>query len=386
MRIALRTSGGRGEYELAGHQGDLSVDDLLGRDMLFEYTPRVVIDGHSSAQRVQGKPRIRLENAREFSHAYAIAAAVLLLPQPKRELSRTSSGSDFIYDNQYSITDIDVDVANLQDDFVSLRPTALWMRNTGDLVRSVDVAHRFSQVQALWDSAQEKDSKLAALVRLHERAVVDGIHGDIKAVARAIRKELDTGGDVLNAISAHFEIAAQEPAISTTTNAVPDDPALDDIDPNDAARRAVARWRQSVVRNAAGRAFSQKVRAAYSYRCALSGDVLPKLPHTASPGVDGAHILPWARYELNSLRNGICLNKLCHWAFDAGIIRIDSGADNNYFVSIPDRVRDEGLPMGMSLDYFISLEGKISGDRFPASEGERPSALYLDQLNAEMFG
>lgn len=384
MRIALRPSGGRGEYELAGGQGEVSVDDLLEKDLVFELTPEISIDGHSSAQRVQGKPRIRLDSEK-YSHAYSVLAGVLLLPKPRRELRLTSDGPDFLFDGGYSITDIDIDVANIQDRFAGLRPTRLWLGSNVDLARSVDFTSRLAQVQALWDTARDQESKPALLVREHEQAVIDGDHRGIQKAAAALRKELETTRDLIGKLGAELGLETQEATITTATASVPSDTAKDDVDPADAARRTVARWRKAVVRSAKGRAFSRKVRQIYSYRCAVSGELFPKLPHTASAGVDGAHILPWARYELNSPRNGICLNKLCHWAFDAGIIRIDGDSQGRYFVSVPDRIRAEGLPMEMSLDYFDAIEGEIPRERLPADEAEWPSPLYLDRLNSEVF-
>ena len=385
MRIALRPSGGRGEYELAGRQGDVSVDDVLDRDMVFELTPEISIDGHSAAHRVQGKPRIRLEDPNLYSHACYVLAGVLLMPQPKRKLRETSTDVDFLYDGGYSMTDIDVDVAGIQDDFVGLRPTRLWLGNSIELARSIDIPHRLSQVQTLWDAARSRDSSLAEMVRNHEDAVANGDHRGIKVASAALQAELGTHRDVLDRLVARLGLEAEESAVSSITNSVPIEVVENDIDPADAARRAVARWRRSVVRTSQGRAFSQRVRTIYSYRCAVSGDVFPKLPHTASAGVDGAHILPWARYELNSPRNGICLNKLCHWAFDAAVIRIDGDAAGRYSISIPERVREEGLPMGMSLDYFTGLEGEIPRERLPADEAQWPSPLYLERLNSELF-
>ena len=386
LKIALRPSGGRGEYELTGRQGDVSVDDVLGRSMVFELSPDLVVDGHSAVQRAQGKPRIRLDDSNRHNHAYSVLAGVLLLPQPKRKLRETSSGPNFLYPGGYSITDIDVDLVDLQDDYIALRPTRLWLGNAGGLARSVDATHRLAQIQALWDAAREEESKLAELVRSHEAAVVEGDHGLIKASAAALRNELGTQGDVLDQLAVHLGLEAPETAISLAPESVPVEIAEDDLDPADAARKTAAQWRRTVARSAQGRAFSQKVRTIYAYRCAVSGDAFPKLPHTASAGVDGAHILPWARYELNSPRNGICLNKLCHWAFDAAVIRIDGDSAGKYFVSVPDRVREEGLPMGMSLDYFISLEGEIPPERLPSDESEWPSPRYLEHLNSEVFG
>jgi hypothetical protein len=387
LRIALRTSGGRGEYELAGHQGAVRVDDLLEHNLVFELTPEIKIDGHAAAHRVQGKPRIRLEDPSSYSHAYSFLAASLLLPQPKRALKETATESDFIRDGQYAISDIDVDVAGLADAAVDLRPTTLWLRNASNLARSVDVPFRMALVQSIWDTARDQDSAIAVLVRAHETAVLEGGHREIKAAATGIQEAFEETGDVLGELTARLGMEDGDTAISTATEKVSAEGIEDEVDPADAARRAVAQWRKGVIRSAQGRAFSQRVRVAYGNRCALSGDTLPKLGHTASAGVDGAHILPWARYELNTVSNGICLNKLCHWAFDAGVIRIDFDSSiDGYRVSIPERVRDEAPNRGMSLDYFASLEGSIPTERLPADPSQRPSANYLERLNAELYG
>ena len=90
MRIALRTSGGRGEYELAGHQSNIGASDLLGRRLTYQLTPDLVLDGLSRAEHVQGKPRIRLEEG--GSHIYRVLADVFLLPLPRRELREAPTG------------------------------------------------------------------------------------------------------------------------------------------------------------------------------------------------------------------------------------------------------------------------------------------------------
>src|SRR6186997_140666 len=313
MRIALRPSGGRGEYELAGRQGQIGVDDLLERDLLFKLTPELTIDGHGAARRVQGKPRIRLDDSREYNHAYAFLAGSLLMPQPKRALKETTTDLDFVRRNQYAVTAIDIDIAAIGPGAVDLRPTTLWIGNAAGLTKSVEVAPRMAVVQALWDKARTSSAPVAAFVRDHEAAVVSGNHHQIKEAAEALRQELENDGDVLDELTAQLGLEGAETGVSSAASAVPEAGLDDEIDPNDAARRAVAHWRKSVVRSAEGRAFAKKVRIAYGDRCAFSGDVLPKLPHTASAGVDGAHILPWARYELNTVKNGLCLNKLCHW-------------------------------------------------------------------------
>ncbi len=240
-------------------------------------------------------------------------------------------------------------------------------------------------VQALWEKARASDGEIASFVRDHEIAVLAGDHRQIKEAAEALRKSLNNEGDLLDELTAMLGLEGSETGVSSSTNSVPDAGLEEEIDPKDAARRAVAQWRKSVVRSAEGRAFSQNVRTAYRDRCAFSGDVLPKLPHTASAGVDGAHILPWARYELNTVKNGLCLNKLCHWAFDAGVLRLDFDA-GDYVISVPDRVKEEGVPAGMTLNYFEQLQGAIAPDRLPGNPADHPAPTYLAQLNTEIFG
>jgi putative restriction endonuclease len=63
--------------------------------------------------------------------------------------------------------------------------------------------------------------------------------------------------------------------------------------------------------------FRERVLAAYGHRCALSGLPEPRL-------IDAAHIVPDDE-ELGQpdVRNGICMSKIHHAAYDAGLIGID---------------------------------------------------------------
>lgn len=89
MRIALRPSGGRGDYELAGSYNELHASDLLDKNFLFQITPALTIDGKSQAHRLSGKPRIRPQGGR---HPYVVISSILLLPTPRRELQKTPVG------------------------------------------------------------------------------------------------------------------------------------------------------------------------------------------------------------------------------------------------------------------------------------------------------
>jgi len=72
--------------------------------------------------------------------------------------------------------------------------------------------------------------------------------------------------------------------------------------------------------------FRRTVVKAYDHRCALCGvRIITPEQHTV---VDAAHIVPWSKSQNDDIRNGIALCKLCHWAFDAGMM----GVSENYLV------------------------------------------------------
>jgi putative restriction endonuclease len=67
-------------------------------------------------------------------------------------------------------------------------------------------------------------------------------------------------------------------------------------------------------------AFRRKVRAAYDYRCAVSG--LRLRNGGGRPEVQAAHIRPVERQGSDSVRNGLALSGTLHWMFDRGLISV----------------------------------------------------------------
>lgn len=67
-------------------------------------------------------------------------------------------------------------------------------------------------------------------------------------------------------------------------------------------------------------AFRRKVRAAYDYRCAMSG--LSLRNGGGRPEVQAAHIRPVERQGSDSVRNGLALSGTLHWMFDRGLISV----------------------------------------------------------------
>jgi len=58
----------------------------------------------------------------------------------------------------------------------------------------------------------------------------------------------------------------------------------------------------------------------HDHRCALCGvRIVTPDGHTV---VDAAHIVRWSKTQNDDIRNGMALCKLCHWAFDEGMMGV----------------------------------------------------------------
>ena len=141
-------------------------------------------------------------------------------------------------------------------------------------------------------------------------------------------------------------------------------------------------WRLAAVRGGSATAFRRKVREAYDSRCLFSGQRLPRTKATSTAGVDAAHILPWSRFDLDATKNGVCLNKQCHWAFDEGLFRLSfDETENAYTISIPDPVRLAAEAVHFDIASFEAIVGIVPRKSLPANQAFWPSKQYLTELN-----
>lgn len=91
-------------------------------------------------------------------------------------------------------------------------------------------------------------------------------------------------------------------------------------DENAAVVQEVLTAKDEYHRAARDQGFRRAVVTAYARRCALCGiRILTATGHTA---VDAAHIDPWRESRNDSPTNGIALCRLCHWAFDEGMLSV----------------------------------------------------------------
>ena len=119
-------------------------------------------------------------------------------------------------------------------------------------------------------------------------------------------------------------------------------------------------------------AFRRKVRAAYDYRCAISG--LRLRNGGGRPEVQAAHIRPVERAGSDSVRNGLALSGTLHWMFDRGLLSV--AEDLTILVSrnkVPAEVTDR----------LIVPDGKL---RLPQDTRDWPHRANLRWHRENVFG
>jgi predicted restriction endonuclease len=119
-------------------------------------------------------------------------------------------------------------------------------------------------------------------------------------------------------------------------------------------------------------AFSIAIKRLYNYSCAICGSSL-KTPK-GKVEVHSAHIYPKKLNGSDDVRNGVCLCRMHHWAFDVGWIAIS----NDYTIMVR-----KDLP---SLDEYLfmkSFAGSII--RLPEKKEFAPHTLFLFE-NRKLMG
>jgi len=120
-------------------------------------------------------------------------------------------------------------------------------------------------------------------------------------------------------------------------------------------------------------AFRYAVVEAYDHRCAFSGlRILTPDHHTA---IEAAHIEPWSENQNDDPRNGLALSKLCHWAFEEGLLAVSS----DYTILTSTELTAPYNTTG----YLDTLDGQSL--HLPDEEAFWPEPQYLETHRDERF-
>jgi hypothetical protein len=247
---------------------------------------------------------------------------------------------------------------------------------------AVDFESRMKEVEHLHDNAARFPAQIRGLLLEHQSRlqnngplperledIVVELMGETERIAPDYNVDYVSGVDVVQPLREIADLPQFAEPISIAS-----------ISPEDTEirLREVAKWRRyAAARGPTAAAFRRAVRDAYDSRCIVCGIRLPLSVHCRVPGVDSAHILPWATYDLDIVGNGLCLCKTHHWAFDQQLIAIVY-SDNSYHVLVTDRAR-----LALDAVAIASLEafaGIIDAERLPQDRQSWPRPAFLDEL------
>ncbi len=392
MRITRRTSGGRGEYEISEETATgLRPADLHEKRLIFDFGEGWLVDTATKLVLQAGKHRIRqIQKTAGDMQIHRQLAAALMMPHPVREDINLAGGLPVMRAERYAIEHIQLGNVELTQETATLTISEVVLRNMSYHAQNLGYAERVANVRTLWHEAGQLPVGLRGMIVQHHeiaagggplRVQLEGIVENLQTSVTTLAEDLgvvyrSADSDVLPDLLSAIEIAQQppEPPIS-----------VDQVDPQETQvrRRVVAEWKRwANSRGATSATFRQQVRAAYASTCLVCGICLPATSVNAVPGVDAAHILPWATYDLDVISNGLCLCRVHHWAFDEGLVVI-TAQNGSYYLTIPDDVAEtlsEQSPH-FSLDSLQQYAGLIPQHRLPTNPQHWPSPLYLEMLN-----
>lgn len=387
MRITRRTSGGRGEYEISESTADgYTPGDLLDRELVLVLPSGWQIRTGTVLKMQGGKPRLRRTTTAPMQLPRQLAAA-LLLPEPVRADAALGSGAPVVQDARYAIEHIPVDMLDLSSPGAArLHISRVILRNATHSAEELDVQGRVIQVAQVWNRASEFPEYIAKRLREHRTCVQGGgpIPVRVETAVHELQAQVSTNSsdlgvnysqqlDVMQALESSLRIETPEPVV-----------LVDEVDPEDepVRMRTIKEWKRwANSRGPKSAVFRQNVRRAYRATCLVCGKRYPPTPYSA-PGVDAAHILPWSKFELDDVSNGICLCKLHHWAFDEGLLHIIHEG-GNYATELPENIETNlhKSDPGFSTETLREAVGTIPSERLPERRVHWPKPQYLRMLN-----
>ena len=385
MRISRRSSGGRGEYEISESTHGVTPTDLLNHRLILDFGGGIVVDTNSTLRHQGGKFRVRLL-ATTGMHPHRQVAAALIMPLTIREDKNWGRGAPVMRTGQYSLDHIQIERAYVTAADARLEVGDLVLRNRSYDADQLPLAPRLAQVRALWVDAAKFPDNVKTLIERHKALVTSG--DAIPLVAERIIDELQ---EIVTQARDEFGIEYRSQAEDVVPHLIASlkwakaphqqPQPVDDVPPEeiDIRRRAIKDWKRwASYRGVKSVKFRQEIRRAYNSTCLVCGLHLPSTPLNSVAGVDAAHILPWADYDLDETSNGVCLCKHHHWAFDEGLILITHDGQQ-YHVEVPTDIVTEiqRHSAAFSINELLSHVGQIPANRLPTNTADRPSPQFL---------
>ena len=313
------------------------------------------------------------------------------MPRPVRAETALGSGQPILKAERYAIEHIGLDdVALLGTSGVIFKVGEVTLRNFNLHAEILGYTHRRAVLESLWSNSAKLPADIAQLLDRH-RALVrgpDAIPVAAEQIVSEIQSQLtDTAADygIVYRQGTEDAVPDLERTLSLAGALPPPDIEVGQVAPEETElrRRTAREWKRwANARGAASAKFRRDVREAYEWTCIVCGLHFPQTPFNRIAGVDAAHILPWATYDLDEVANGLCLCRQHHWAFDEGLLVIRP-VGGGYVIEIPPTTLSDilGHAPKFALDSLKGVAGPIPMSRLPRNRAQWPKAEWLEILN-----
>lgn len=383
MHIGFQKSGdaggGRGEYEVVGSHSGYKAGDLEGWRFNLRWPDGVVREtGLELEQGGSGKPRLRSRQVPAYQIGKMVAA-MLLLPDPRRERRKTTELLPVATSKGYVLSGLGFGPTTEFDPvtyLVTIDPTFVKLANLLE-TELIGVEKRWSRVVTVYAAAEQYAPSVRAELDRHRAFLAAGKIVDIE-LAKIVNSLLRQMGLAYPAFArTHDPLPELERIAGIVPSVGPSLPPPDELgeDEPEVSARAAHQYRLAKVRGPGHRAFSIAVREAYGHRCAFCGGRYGGVPGSRS-GLEAAHILAWSKYDLDVPHNGMSLCKTHHWAFDAGLIvpELKNDCYRLRFTTLSEEFEPESIRL-LGQDGFILPDAWL-----PSDASLRPSKQCLQVL------
>ena len=376
MRIDWRPSGGRGEYELVGQVAGRSARDLLEWTIHLELGALGLRQTELLVSAQGGKPRLRAAGA--VHHIQRQLSSALLLPRSRRSADNLSTGQPIMIDHRYLIKSVILDDVTLDSSLETIRARAKAVTvANADLTTSIAIAERSAHVKFLHDNHSEFPHPISDLLAAHRNALEEpgSISTELEKLQTGLIRELE-----LEPYIPYVGRTDPVPALTSFVERTPlSVPSPDEVSPDEPGLRheATRVMRLALQRRASANRFRLAVMRAYNSTCAFCGLHLPSIKREATAGCQAAHILPYAKYDLDQVSNGMSLCPTHHWAFDQHYLIVDVVA-GQYVVRVSERAKRLMPPDTVA--FLRQAAGPIPSSRLPTRTVDRPDPEFLRRL------
>lgn len=374
-------SGGRGEYELSGESrgrdaGSLDNFKFVLRTPFGDKDTGLILS-HQGAKR-----RLRREGDGMGMQIGRQAAALLLLPACTRTEDATSGAFPVILRKRY-ILDLQAELDEVESDVARLTPVAVIARSAGAgderHTERVPIADRFDKMKAVLARRSEFTPAIRhALDTIYpllidSNVIMPPLEKAVEQLLTALESESATylpGADPIPELGNLIGLMPA-PSVPIPPDTPEDEPAI--------RLRAESILRAQRARGHSATIFRKNVQVAYDFRCLFCGLRAPAPRKGLSPGVDAAHILPWGKFDLDVVTNGMMLCKQHHWAFDNHLLVLEFRSAH-YVLDLNLSGTVGYLDDKQTIAELSRVCGQIPQDRLPKKAAEHPDPQFLSLL------